>query len=544
MSSARLQPELGSNTGPTPGLPSEWEERATHRLAWLAGAAVVAALIAAALVPLREPNVGGVRDGQERPILVIPIVLFTSLAVYLVARRASLPAHARLDVGLVWLVALAAAAAVFRHWLPYAPTDAVRGPSIISVGVLFFAAMVPVRPGRMLLTAAAAALMDPLGLILSIQLKDNPVPRFNMWLWLFVPGTVACALSVAASRTMHTLGQTVRRAMDMGSYRLVEKLGAGGMGEVWLAQHNMLARPAAIKLIKAEALGEEEPEQVQDMMRRFEREAQATARLSSPHTIEIYDFGLARDGSFYYVMELLDGMDLHRLVKRHGALPSPRVASLLLQACHSLRDAHAAGMIHRDVKPANIYLCRKGLDHDVVKVLDFGLVKLQRGTEDTEGSVAEGIKGTPAYMPPEMAQPGVELDGRTDIYSLGCVAFWLLTGEQVFPADNMVQAIYAHATQAPRRPSEVSGADVDARLEELVLRCLAKDRADRPRDCDEIMQALLATGLASDWTAEHARAWWEGKVGPPLAPGFVEAMERPPSSAATVILATQSLLER
>ena len=303
---------------------------------------------------------------------------------------------------------------------------------------------------------------------------------------------------------------TLESGRTFSHYRIEAKLGQGGMGEVWRAEHRMLARGAAIKLIRPAALGAGDGSRAHEMVKRFEREAQATAALRSPHTIEVYDYGLAADGAFYYVMELLDGFSLQTLVEQFGPLPPERVVSLLRQACHSLAEAHAAGLVHRDVKPANMFLCRLGLDVDVVKVLDFGLVKLQRPTgRGTEALTVEGaFTGTPGFMPPEVALGDEPVDGRADIYALGCVAYWLLTGKRVFESGNAMQMVIDHVRTPPVPPSQRGGQKIPDALERLVMRCLEKHATMRPAGAAELSRELGTLGLEDQWTEERARDWW------------------------------------
>ncbi len=291
--------------------------------------------------------------------------------------------------------------------------------------------------------------------------------------------------------------------LPLGHYRLLGKLGEGGMGEVWRARHHLLARPCAIKLIKPDLLGENKRDAATE---RFQLEARTIARLTSPNTVRLYDFGVSETGSFYFVMELLTGMDLASLVQRFGALPPERAVALLRQACRSLGEAHAAGVLHRDIKPQNIFLCRLGLDFDVVKVLDFGLVKsLDEGATQltTEGV----LTGTPAYMPPERVMGG-SADERSDLYSLGCVAYWMLTGRAVFTGEPMTVMIH-HARTVPPPPSKVSGSPLPARLEEIVLSCLEKAPEKRPASAVELWQQLGEVTLTAPWTPERAEAWWQ-----------------------------------
>jgi len=295
----------------------------------------------------------------------------------------------------------------------------------------------------------------------------------------------------------------------MGSYQLVEKLGAGGMGEVWKAEHHMLARPAAIKLLSTSAgtsSGGSGPEQ-----QRLEREVQATAQLRSPHTVEVYDYGLTEDGRFYYVMELLDGLDLEQLVEQYGPVPAERAVHILRQVCHSLDEAHANGLVHRDIKPANIFLCCYGQDVDFTKVLDFGLVKrageLSRG--DAKLTEVGGFAGTPAYGSPESAAgEGDEADPRSDLYSLGCVAHWLLTGHTVFKASSPMLMLVQHLHQEPKPLSDFKELDVPPALDELILSCLAKEPKQRPSSAEEVSQQLRFIDLDTPWSTERARQWW------------------------------------
>jgi serine/threonine-protein kinase len=296
------------------------------------------------------------------------------------------------------------------------------------------------------------------------------------------PDYLLLAVSVVISGVVMRLGQQLIKARELGSYRLNELLGKGGMGEVYRATHRMLARPAASKRIKPESFTGSK-EEAQLAITRFRREAQAAANLRSPHTVELYDFGATDDGVFYFVMELLIGTDLEMLVRQQGPQPAKRVIHILKQACESLEEAHAQGLVHRDIKPANIHLGTLGLKQDFVKVLDFGLVKAVSGEKNTGHSLetAAGLTpGTPSYMAPEMAM-GEHVDGRADIYALGCVAYWLLTGKRVFEAETSLQVVAKHLRNEPVPPSRrVPGLAIPPALETLVLQCLAKHPEDRP----------------------------------------------------------------
>jgi DNA-binding NtrC family response regulator len=290
--------------------------------------------------------------------------------------------------------------------------------------------------------------------------------------------------------------------LPLGHYRLMGKLGEGGMGEVWRARHQLLARPCAIKLIKPDLLGEGKRQAATE---RFHLEARTISRLTSPNTVRLYDFGVGETGSFYFVMELLTGMDVASLVQRFGPLPPERAVELLRQACRSLAEAHAAGVLHRDIKPQNLFLCRLGLDFDIVKVLDFGLVKsLEEGAAQltTEGV----LTGTPAYMPPERVM-GADADERSDLYSLGCVGYWMLTGRPVFSGEPMTVMIH-HARTPPQPPSKISGHPIPDRLEQIVLSCLEKAPENRPASAVELWRQLGEVALTAAWTPERAEGWW------------------------------------
>jgi serine/threonine protein kinase len=297
---------------------------------------------------------------------------------------------------------------------------------------------------------------------------------------------------------------------ELGSYQLVKLLGKGGMGEVWLAQHRMLARPAAIKLIKSETLEGRDAERREEIRKRFAAEARITANLRSRNTIELYDYGITDDGTFYYVMELLEGIDLYDLVVRHGPLPPARVVHLMMQACHSLAEAHDRGLVHRDIKPENLFICRRADEVDVLKVLDFGIVRMQEPTTDMARTRRGLVQGTPATMSPEQAtdQP---LDGRSDLYSLGCVAYWLLTGRQVFDLDAPMELLTAHVQTPPTPPSRRLGRSLPPALEAVVMRCLAKEPGERPRHARDLAHDLRATlgDIGEAWDEARQHAWWD-----------------------------------
>ncbi|MFM2092136.1 MAG: Serine/threonine-protein kinase PknB, partial [Planctomycetota bacterium] len=337
-----------------------------------------------------------------------------------------------------------------------------------------------------------------------------------------VAGSVAAAFfaSHLARSRRETAAQRERArraeaaADDLGSYRLVRLLGRGGMGEVWLAEHRLLARQAAIKRIISAGgdLASAEGRQ------RFLQEARITASLRCRNTIELYDYGVADDGGLYFAMELLDGCDLRELVRRSGPLPVGRMVHLMVQACRSLAEAHLRGLVHRDIKPENLYACRRADEVDILKVLDFGIATVSERRAGAAGITQAGyVQGTPATMAPEQAC-GEQLDGRADIYALGCVMFILLTGEDPFQGSDAYGTIAAHLGEAPDAPSARSRRPLPAEVDRLVLACMAKERDGRPADAAVLAEALLALPVpdGEEWSQVRARAWWLQHV--PAAP--------------------------
>ena len=323
---------------------------------------------------------------------------------------------------------------------------------------------------------------------------------------------LGASIAIYGTHIVNSLRRQAFEARQLGQYRLTEKIGAGGMGEVWKASHRMLARPAAIKLIRPDMLGAQDTAEAQTILRRFEREAQAMAALRSPHTVILYDFGLTDEGTFYSVMEFLEGLDLESLVGRFGPLPPARVVYMLSQACQSLIDAHDNGLIHRDIKPANLFACRLGHLYDFVKVLDFGLVKTQAKADEAETRLTQGLTGTPAYIAPEQALQG-KVDERSDIYALGCVGYWLLTGHTVFEGKTHLDTIFSHATSAPVPPSERTEQEVPTELEKLILSCLEKEAGNRPQSAAEMASQLVDCTLSDQWGPHQAAEWWKLHTG-------------------------------
>ncbi len=312
---------------------------------------------------------------------------------------------------------------------------------------------------------------------------------------------LAAVGSVFGVDTIGSLRREAFEARQLGRYRLTRRIGAGGMGEVYLAEHQLLKRPCVVKLIRPDKAGDAK------VLARFQREVRATAKLSHWNTVEIFDYGSTEDGTFYYVMEYLPGMSLAELVERFGPMPPSRVIHLLRQACEALAEAHSAGLIHRDVKPGNVFAAQRGGVYDVVKLLDFGLVKPAVEEQSIQLTVEGSITGSPLFMSPEQATGDGTPDARSDIYSLGAVGYYMLTGRPPFEGDKPIKVMIAHAHQQVVPPSHHQEG-MPADLELVILRCLAKAPEERFQDADSLAEALASCQDVDQWSRQRAAEWW------------------------------------
>jgi eukaryotic-like serine/threonine-protein kinase len=451
--------------------------------------------------------------GQEPMTDVIAgISIAASLGLFFYIRKGDRDPQFILDVGLVYMVLTGTALGLVMHW-SRVPNDWHTTPMISWIGavVLMSAAIVPNAPLKTLIASLIAVSMTPLGMLIARARGSWDFGSLSNVLIMHYPDYLLVGVAVVISRVVTRLGQQVGKAREMGSYRLLSLLGKGGMGEVWRARHHMLARDAAIKLIQPDMLSGRSGSNATTIRRRFEQEARTTASLRSPHTVELYDFGVTRDGVFYYVMELLDGIDLETLVRKFGPQPPARVARILRQVCRSLSDAHSRGMIHRDIKPTNIFICRMGNEYDFAKVLDFGLVKVLDESE-AQLTMDGATTGTPAYMAPEMAMGNSPVDGRTDLYGLGCVAYWLLTGSLVFNEKGSTAMLLAHLQKTPVAPSKLVPGSIPQWVDHAVMMCLAKDPARRPASADMLAEMLEDNVGTASWTSADAENWWRNHM--------------------------------
>ena len=498
----------------TPRLPTDLVNRAATRLQIVAWLYAFTFFMAAFFPRLIFPDER--RILFERAVSWVPgmVSIAVAVSVALAIRMARLRPAAMTALTLVFEVvgSYGIAAAEFLQPAGLVAGSPWVGLSWVAVWMLMLNVVVPTKPRYAVIAALASVTSVPAMVTLSISLfpPASPPGGVEIFFRFAFPYLLVAIMAYVGARVVYNLGTEVTRARELGSYRLEDRLGEGGMGEVWKASHRLLARPAAIKLIRSSVAGNGIGRS-DDMRRRFEREAQVIAQLRSPHTVTLFDFGVSEEGGFYYVMELLDGVDIDTLIKRFGPLPAERVVHILRQMCHSLSEAESRGLVHRDIKPANIFLCRYGEDYDFVKVLDFGIAKVaheELSEAQTAMTMPNVVHGTPAFIAPEQALGGVDVDTRADIYSTGCVAYWLLTGQLVFTADTPMRLMLAHAHAPPESPSTRTERPIPPDLDALVLSCLAKDRERRPASPGDLLTRLEAIALQQPWTAARAREWW------------------------------------
>lgn len=467
-------------------------------------------------IPLRWLTWG---KAGGRALAVVTVVSATvsvlSLVTWALLRFAKLPAKSALAAGLVYEVWVCFALAMVEQVLVGQSPMPFR-LSLVAIFLLVFPLVIPSPPRWRLITTATCAATAPFAIALAQLLSGAVHPRELVL--ASVPTVVVGVLAMWLGQVVHRLRVAASQGEALGQYELVKRIGEGGMGEVWEARHAQLLRPAAVKLIRAETAGA-----YGDAARaRFRREAQATSALRSPHTVELYDFGLTDDGTLYYAMELLDGLDLETLVKRFGPMHPGRVLHVLEGVARSLAEAHDLGLVHRDIKPANLYLCRVGIELDFVKLLDFGLVKPRTLAEDSPVSLVGAISGTPGYVAPEHAA-GEPLDGRADLYSLGCVAYYLVTGKRVFHRGTKASLLAAHRTEDPIRPSlRAPERDIPEALDEIIMSLLCRDRERRPGNARHLLRLVEeASATCPKWTRLDTYAWWSAHLGVETRPELV-----------------------
>lgn len=486
-------------------LENDVAQEGAQRIGTLAILTAVTVLGIAVLQDLLQPELAAHRTPLFRLSALFLVLSSTGLAA--LQRSNVCSPQVLLDLGLVFEVTGALALGLIEnsiHW-----SNAALGRSTAVGGwIAVWVMVVPSRPWKSVSAAFLSAAMLPCAHLLAARILGYPPASGNQLASHSLVVFFMAAWTPFISTRLHKMQRELSRAQDFGSYHLETMLGRGGMGEVWRASHKLLRRDAAVKLVHPGLLTEPDSPGWRQILRRFELEAAAMATLRSPHTVALYDFGRSDDGSLYYVMELLDGLDAETLVEQYGPQPAGRVISILRQACESLEEAHAAGMVHRDVKPGNMFICRMGKRADFVKLLDFGLVKALYNSAETRLTAQAESLGTPAFMAPEQARGEEDIDARADIYSLGCVAYYLLTGALVFQTSSAISTALAHIEQKPEPPSQRAELPIPPSLERVVLSCLEKKREDRPQTAPELDALLAACADVPEWTQAEARRWW------------------------------------
>ena len=490
-----------SGTGPDAQFESQLASFMQRRLRRVAGYLGLAALVL--LVVSRVLDV--VNHGWRGAEFTHPAVLVHAAAIVIAfvtwrSLRGRQLSYAQLRFVDALICELVIALCLLVFWFSY-PFGVRQQPAILGLLLVTRAVVVPSPALRTFVLSVPAAVG-----VLAIQLVEGVSYTYDGQLfpqegfashvaWIQAILWLSIAIATVTSHVTFGLRRKALEAGRVDRYTLVDRIGTGSMGEVWLARHALMRRPAALKVIRPEIAGE-------GSFARFEKEVDLTTRLTHPNTVSIFDYGHTPEGLFYYAMEYLDGADLERIVAETGPLEPARVVHVLTQVLASLAEAHAEGLVHRDVKPANIMLCRLGGEADVVKVMDFGLA--HEAADTAEG---EGIGGTPATMAPEVIR-GSDVGAPADVYAIGIVGCFLLTGKQAFVGSTPGDFLRSHLHDEPARPSE-QGAEVPAALEDLLLACLAKDPNDRPTAA-VLRQKLLALAEAGRWGSEQARSWWRG----------------------------------
>lgn len=464
-------------------------------IGWHASVTLAMGLMAVVLTQTRAPTLRRLRL-YELVVFGDPAVFFTILSQDTLSRSANLPEGAHLpSIAIPWFML-----------------------------IFSYALFIPNNWRRALAVLAPVSLLPLVVIMFQSQMcvgfqKCLMHEDYSSYVIEHVMELVmALATAVIGVHTINALRRQAFAAKQFGQYRLKRRLGSGGMGEVYLAEHQMMKRPCAIKVIRPEKAGDPK------ILARFEREVRSTAKLSHWNSIDIYDFGSTADGTFYYVMEYLPGHNIGELVSEYGPMPPARVVYLMDQVCKALVEAHGFGLVHRDIKPGNIFCAYRGGEFDVAKLLDFGLAKPVAERGDVELTQEGAITGSPLFMSPEQATGEREADTRSDIYSLGCVMYYLLTGQPPFDYKQSVKVIIAHATEEPIPPRELLPSIPEA-FEELVLRCLEKDPEDRFQDARSLQRALIELSLSDEWNSESAAAWWSCNGCPERKAMFAEAIE-------------------
>ncbi len=489
-------------------LPPQMLEKSASRLCWISLVCAVSTVIVLTLEGLLQQEFRQAFQLASIRLTLLFVVAFS--AGFVAIQKFGLLSKERLlDLGIVFQIAIAFSIAMFETTFPWDPNAPVLGHSGVAVWLALCGLLLPNAPMKSALAALFSALAWPAAYYLNLNLHGfTPLPWNRLLIWI-LPLLLMAVWMYVLNLRVFLMQWSQAKAEDLGSYQLDYLIGKGGMGEVWRARHKMLARDAAVKLIRGDILAGATGRQEAVIRQRFEREARATASLRSPNTVALYDFGRTSDNTFYYVMELLDGIDLQTMVDQYGPLHAGRVANIILGISNSLREAHRAGMVHRDIKPKNIVLAKQGVQYDFVKVLDFGLVKSKTSEAEANLLTMDGVAtGTPAYLPPEIAMGEKKIDGRADLYSLGCVAYFLLTGKLVFNEPTTTAMALAHVQKQPTPLSELNP-KIPAGLEAVVMKLLSKKPEERFATAEELHRKIRSLTDTPQWCEDAAMTWWK-----------------------------------
>lgn len=498
----------GESSGQTDSSSPALIQDAARRLAGLAIMLALAIVFVQVFQRAAQPQLLPIMDDPVNRLAALAAVLL-GVGIFALHRTRAVSASTLLWIGMPFELIVAFSISMIETSRPFNPDVPLLGLSAVGPWIVFVSAVVPNRPLVTLVLALSAATTWPLAYwINSTRLDFETASLGQTSVWPAVNYMLAVLAFLVGQRTYGTTRQA-QAAEDLGSYRLETQIGEGGMGEVWRGSHKMLARPAAIKLVKPGGASREEL-----FSKRFRREANAIASLQSPHTVYLYDFGITRDGRLYYVMELLDGISLQTLVSSFGPQPAARVISILRQICQSLEEAHDHQLVHRDLKPSNVMVCRVAQRHDFVKVLDFGLAKSVANVEASQLTMEGVVTGTPGYMAPEVALGQSTIDGRADIYALGCLGYVLLTGTLVFPDTNPLAMALNHVQTPPQPPSQRTELPIPADLERVIMQCLEKEPSARPATACEVHRLLGECEVPDRWDSRQAAQWWERHLPP------------------------------
>ncbi|OGT82520.1 MAG: hypothetical protein A3H91_03535 [Gammaproteobacteria bacterium RIFCSPLOWO2_02_FULL_61_13] len=450
-----------------------------------------------------------IQESAASYAFVIALAGLSFLMWWLIDRR-KFPDRALTIAGLAYVLlfgfSIALGHAQSLWWLE---NERMQGTTWLCVWILLQPILLPTTLRQSLVITILLALCAPAAVTLIVIYFDLGMPGFITYFSVTFPNLVAAGVALFTARVMQQLDSEVTRVRSMGSYHLKHKLGQGGMGEVWEATHGLLSHSAAIKLIDPGALLQQDARSKQ-ITERFFQEARAVSSLSSPHTVQLFDFGVSDAGTLYIVMELLDGDDLHWIIKRNGCMPPARAMHILLQICDSLEEAHDRGLLHRDIKPANVFLCRLGVEYDYVKVLDFGIARTM--AELNENPAAHAVEGTPAFMAPEALSGTGSVDARSDIYSIGCVALWMLTGTYLPRRQHSVGIRRANSVEEFQPDEKLRAERVPSDLQKVVVSCLEEQPDPRPASISALRENLIACNIGARWTNDDARAWWRDRM--------------------------------